>query len=111
MDIELSKRTFPKTKFSPSTKHCLDKKNLFLKKSENSCFLPKAIICIFYKTGFGYPPIQQLAFSTVALNKLNIIQDVTTVIFWKLVYNIVISNEQFETISIFLPLVDKFEYS
>jgi len=49
MDIELYKRTFPKTKFSPSTKHCLDKKNLFLKKSENSCFLPKAIICIFYK--------------------------------------------------------------
>jgi len=77
--------SFPKGHFlkpnSAQAQNTVWIKNLFLKKSENSCFLPKAIICIFYKTGFGYPPIQQLAFSTVALNKLNIIQDVTTVIF------------------------------
>ena len=81
MDIELSKRTFPKTKFSPSTKHCLDKKTYFSKNQKIRAFYQKQLFAFFTKTGFGYPPIQQLAFSTVALNKLNIIQDVTTVIF------------------------------
>jgi hypothetical protein len=55
----------------------------FSKKSENSCFYQTQLFAFFDKTGFGYPPTQQtnIAFSAIALNKSNITQDVTTVVF------------------------------